>query len=175
MPRPFPHGIVSVSLAFAAFLLGAAAILAHSPVAGLLYAGLVVASPLLIAFAFCVRCPCRFGGCGHVLPGLIARRLPSRIGERHGRLELLALSAVVAALVLGPQAWLWRNPALLAPFWALLAVAAVEIRRYVCPGCGFEACPAKRARAAKEAPSPRTTGRGGSASCEAMKGVSDRR
>jgi hypothetical protein len=54
------------------------------------------------------------------------------------------VAVIVVALLwlLGlPQIWLWRTPVWLVMFWALNAVAVLEIRTAVCPACENVECP----------------------------------
>lgn len=134
------HGVISLVLAVCAFVIGLASVLAESLVTGAFYAALMLSGPVLIIASFCTKCPCREEGCGHILPGMLARYLPRREGPYSLR-DLLGMGAPLAGLILFPQPWLWRRKPLWAAFWALFAVALAEIRLCVCTACRNENCP----------------------------------
>ena len=108
------HGVISLVLAVCAFVIGLASVLAESLVTGAFYAARMLCGPVLIIASFCTKCPCREEGCGHILPGMLARYLPRREGP-YSLWDLLGMGAPLAGLILFPQPWLWRRKPLSGP------------------------------------------------------------
>lgn len=107
---------------------------------GLGYLAVCLATLPSISYAYCAKCPCRDGGCPHVLPGLVARILPRRLGPY--RWPDYAGVALPLSILAGlPQFWLIQRPWILGLFWVLLGWGILEIALCVCPRCLNRACP----------------------------------
>jgi len=97
-----------------------------------------------ILYAYCAKCPCK-QCCAHVLPGMIAGRFPRKPGP-YSTAEQVAV-VVVLLLILGlPQLWLWRNVTAGFVFWALTAIAAIQILAFICGRCPNIHCPVGKMR-----------------------------
>jgi hypothetical protein len=137
------HGLTSLGLVGIAIGIAAAVLFQTTFALGLLYLGITVASATAVLYAYCAKCPCKVH-CGHVLPGLAAKRFQRRPGP-YSTLELGAMLLALLVLFAFPQVWLWSHTALFIIFWALSGVALVDIRRYVCRACTNAFCPLNRA------------------------------
>lgn len=140
------HGIVSLLLILLALGLALVHGWRQSPTWGLAYVGALLVAFPTICYAYCAKCPCRQGGCSHVLPGVLTRILPAR---NQGPYEFHDYAGVVLPLLLLmglPLIWLVRTLGLLIAFWCLVALALVEIRMFVCGHCTHINCPLQRGR-----------------------------
>jgi hypothetical protein len=135
------HGVLSLGLVLASFLVGLLGTWRQSSTAGLAYLAVLLLSPPLILYAFCAKCACGPEACGHVLPARLRTWLPARKEEDYTPADLLGTGLGLAALVLFPQFWLWRAKILWAVFWLFLAFALAEIRFRVCRPCRNGRCP----------------------------------
>jgi hypothetical protein len=138
------HGITSLALLALAMLVGLIGLAPVSPAAAAGYMLLLGLSFVVVCGAFCAKCPCRASACGHLLPGLVAQRLPARPQTAYTAADLALTAAALAAMVLFPQPWLWPRPMLLALFWSLVALAALQIAMRVCRRCRNNHCPMQR-------------------------------
>lgn len=139
MNRTKFHGITSISWVAVAIVIAAVTAFLASRVLAIVYLVVCVVALTSVLFAYCAKCPCRTH-CSHVFPGKLAALLARQPGP-YTSIEVAAL-VVAFILLLGlPQAWLWRTPLWLVVFWLLNAVAVVQIRRAVCPGCDNVYCP----------------------------------
>jgi hypothetical protein len=136
------HGLTSLGLVGIAILLAAVVLFQTTIALGLLYVGIAAAVSTVVLYAFCAKCPCK-AHCGHVLPGIAAKRFQRRSGP-YSTLELGAMLLALLVLFAFPQAWLWSHTTLFIAFWALSGVALVDIRRYVCRACTNSFCPLNR-------------------------------
>lgn len=128
-------------LAGMALLIGEVAVMQASPRMGILYLALLIGGGALVLWAYCAKCPCRSEACGHVLPGLLTRLLPSRKPGPYTWYNFTLTGLLLLTLVSFPQPWLWQQPPLAWAFWGLLATAMVEILLFVCPRCANPYCP----------------------------------
>jgi hypothetical protein len=136
------HGITSLGFVGIATLIAAVAMFQVSLLLGGAYLLICGIAPLVILYAFCAKCPCQ-AHCGHVLPGRAVKIFKQRPAGPYTAGEVTMTGMTLLLLVGLPQFWLWRSPWLLAAFWGLHAVAAVQIRTVVCRACDNVYCPAK--------------------------------
>jgi hypothetical protein len=139
------HGITSIGLVGISIALAAIVMFQASLVLGIVYVAGCALAPLAIAYAFCAKCPCR-GQCAHVLFGKLALALTDRRPGPYTPLELAAVLLGLLWLLGLPQPWLWTHPGLAVAFWLLNAVAVLQIRLAVCPGCANAHCPLRVVR-----------------------------
>jgi hypothetical protein len=135
------HGVVSLLLVFGSLLAGLAAVLRESAAMGIVYVVIIFISLPAILYSFCSKCPCRLDSCGHVFPGMLARLFPPRKEGRYTPSDIAGVVVPFLFLIGFPQWWLMENKVLLAVFWVPAVIGVLEIRPYVCPGCGNEMCP----------------------------------
>lgn len=133
------HGIFSLVLLVAAVAVGFFSMVAESMTLGLVYLGVAALSVPVIAYSFCTKC-CQKNSCWHVLPGIIAGRMPPRTGA-YSLWDILGFVLPAAILVLMPQTWLLKDMTLFVVFWLFVAVAGAEISLFVCRACSNKACP----------------------------------
>jgi hypothetical protein len=134
------HGIASIALVLLA--VGIAAVMAFqaSLVLAIVYLAGCLVAPLGIVYATCAKCPCR-SNCAHVIFGKLAEALADREPGPYTRAEVAVVAVALLWLLGLPQAWLWRTPGAFVVFWVLNAIAFVQIRAAVCPGCDNVYCP----------------------------------
>jgi hypothetical protein len=137
------HGIVSLLLVCCAIALAVWVTFHHSLAWGLFSVGAIAVGFVAVLFAACTKCPCRHA-CAHVFVGRLTRFLPKRIPAPYTTAELLVVLASLAVIVLPPQRWLWEHRSLFAIYWALFAIAGLQIHLRVCRGCGNTLCPKRR-------------------------------
>lgn len=133
------HGVFSLTLFSVAVAVGFFSMAAESMTAALIYLLVVVFSALVITYSFCTKC-CQKESCGHVFPGLLARRMPMR-GGKYTHSDILGVVLPAAAILLMPQTWLLKNFFQFTFFWLLVAVAGAEVNFFVCRSCSNRACP----------------------------------
>jgi hypothetical protein len=136
------HGVLSLVLFSVAVGIGFFSMAAESMTAGLIYLGVAALSVLVLTYSFCTKC-CQKESCGHVVPGLLAKRLPPRTGA-YTKCDILGVVLPAAALLLMPQTWLLKDAVQFAVFWLLVAVAGAEVNFFVCRSCSNRACPLNR-------------------------------
>ena len=134
------YGLTSLGLGGVAALLAAAALFSLSWLASAIYLAGCLLAMAGVVYAFCARCPCR-ATCPHVILGKLALAFTDRQPGPYSRGELAVVVLGLLWIVGLPHAWLWRWPLLLAAFWALNAVAVLQIRARVCPACDNAHCP----------------------------------
>jgi hypothetical protein len=134
------YGIISLGLCALAFIIGLAAVAAKSLRAGLIYFLILLAAPFVMVHFFCRKCPCSDKGCGHVFPGMLAKKLGKRDGN-YSAIDLAAVAASIGALVIFPQSWLIKRKKLLFLFWTFILAALFQIRFFVCKSCSNRNCP----------------------------------
>ena len=99
-----------------------------------------------VLYAYCAKCPCRSEGCGHVVPGMLARKFPPRQTGPYTGADYLATAVSLLLLFGFPQPWLLARPAAFWLFWGVAAVGLIEIVFFVCRRCRNEHCPMCRLR-----------------------------
>ena len=139
------HGLTSLLWISGALAVGFGALFATAWPLGAAYLVLCVAAFGVIIGAFCARCPCRTH-CAHVVPGWLAHKFTHRASGPFTQTELLALGAALLAMLGLPLIALWHYPAWLLVYVALIAVALVQIRAFVCRACANIHCPLKDAQ-----------------------------
>ena len=150
MTRNTIHGIFSLLILAAAAVVATLAILQTSVIWAVLYLIGLFLSALVMIYSFCTKCPCRKGGCRHVIPGKLTRFFPAR---QEGPYTFWDRSGVVVPIVffiVFPQYWLLQHPVYLYAFVALCLVAAADIQFFVCRGCGNRFCPFFQGELGKE-------------------------
>jgi len=135
------HGVVSIGLVAMATGVAALALFRTAWALGAVYLAICVAALGSIIYAYCAKCLCK-AHCAHVFPGKLAMAFRRQPGP-YTRAELLVLVLALLALIGLPQVWLWQYTGLLAVYWALNAVAVVQIRAVVCRACENVHCPLK--------------------------------
>jgi hypothetical protein len=135
------HGLISLGCAAFALAVAVQSLFQQSFVIGIAYMFLAALSTPVILYSFCAKCEDRLR-CGHVVAGPAAARMfRNRKPAPYTPGDLAATGAALAVIFLFPQIWLWRHPLAFGVFWICMAVAAVDIRRNVCAGCGNVRCP----------------------------------
>lgn len=139
------HGVFSLVLAGCAFLIAVIAVTTSVWPLGLIYIFLILVSLLSVVYFYCSKCDCKDSGCGHIFPGLLtkllAKVLPPRKPGAYNNIEYAATYGPLALIILFPQVWLLKEISLFILFWLFIALAALEIRLYVCKGCQNKKCP----------------------------------
>jgi hypothetical protein len=133
------HGVTSLGFVAIATVIAAAAMFRTSWVLGVVYLVVCVAASRAIIHTYCAKCPCK-ARCAHVLPGKAALAIDRQPGP-YTMAELTILTVALLALMGLPQLWLWRHFGLFVVYWALNAVALVQIRLVVCRTCENVYCP----------------------------------
>jgi uncharacterized membrane protein YczE len=134
------HGVSTLVLVTAAFVLGIATTAARAPLVGAALAVVLVGFFVLVPRRVCRKCPDR-DNCAHVVLGGLSRRTAPYCESAFDGGDLAVLLGVMLPLVAVPQYWLFARPVLLATFWALIAGSAADILLFVCPGCANAKCP----------------------------------
>jgi hypothetical protein len=142
------HGISSLVLLALATLAGLIGVALDTPAAAVAGTLLMGGALLVICGAYCAKCPCRTNHCGHLIPGLIAQRLPARRQGPYTRIDLALTAIAVAAMIFYSQPWLWGRWPLMVLFWLLVLVAVAQILLRVCRSCRNTGCPVQRLRPA---------------------------
>lgn len=133
------HGVTSLGWVAVATVIAAVTMFRTSWALGVVYLGVCVAAPGAIIYIYCAKCPCK-AHCAHVLPGKAALGIDRQPGP-YTMAELTILTVALLALMGLPQFWLWRHFGLFVVYWALNAVALVQIRFVVCRTCENVYCP----------------------------------
>ena len=134
------HGITSLCLVLLSSVIGLGSILNASLSMGLVYIVILMLAPVVIVYAYCTKCPCRFGACAHVLPGKLAQFFPSRTPGPYTLLDVAGVLVAVLAMLMFPQFWLWQHKMWFVLSWVLQVVAVIEIRLFVCRRCENRYC-----------------------------------
>jgi len=127
-------------LMFAYLAIGVGVTLAHSVLAGILYVVLIPIAFLVVAYAWCARCPCRLNACTHIWVGKLTRFLPQRKPGEPSIEDWVGQAVYIAALHLPPQYWLWQHKPLFALFWGLMLATFLVGPLYACKGCPNKHC-----------------------------------
>jgi hypothetical protein len=109
----------------------------------ILYVLLALAMSLLMLKFYCTRCP-HYTREGESLNCIFFWKLPKFFKPRPGPLDLLdklILFAALAAVVLFPLPWLFKEPGLLIIFLLSVAGFAASVRRNECARCIYFECP----------------------------------
>lgn len=135
------HGISSIILVGVSIAIAAVALFMTSWMLGAGYLVLSIAAGQLIIRAYCAKCPCK-AHCAHVLPGKVAMNI-SRTPGPYTPAEMAILGISLLVLMGFPQYWLWQHTGFFIAFWALNAIAVIQIRKVVCKACNNIYCPLK--------------------------------
>jgi len=138
------HGWLSLVLLSAVAAVALVAISRYSLPATAGFLALSAVAGAIVVYAFCAKCPCRSGSCGHIVFGPLSRVFPLRKQGPYTIVDIGATAACMAAIILYPQYWLVKQIPLLAAFWSVTAVLLVDILVFICRGCGNAYCPAQR-------------------------------
>jgi len=134
-------GRLSLYLAVIALLLGLVALIQTNVVIGILYGAFFVASPFVIAYFYCRKCPSNGNQCPHGVLGKIAKLYSLVDCSRYTKLEIAIVVLTIIFLIIIPQFALIKFIWLLVAFWILMIVAVVIIIKNLCPNCDNENCP----------------------------------
>ena len=146
MTRQQWHGVISLGMVGVSVGIALVVIARASWTWGALYGAISVASCGAIIYAYCAKCPCN-GRCGHVLPGMAARRVKRPVGPYTTADYTLLVLGLIGLIAL-PQIWLWRDRALFGVFWLVTGIALADILRVVCRACNNVYCPLQHLRRA---------------------------
>lgn len=135
------HGILALLILAAAALTATAAILASSVVFAALYVVGIFLSSLVLIYSFCMKCPCRDSGCGHVIPGRITRVFPPREQGPYTFRDKTGVVVPIVFFIVFPQYWLLTQPLYMYIFVALCLIAAADVQFVVCRECTNCCCP----------------------------------
>jgi hypothetical protein len=133
------HGVTSLLLVGIATVLAIIVMFQASLWLGVAYLVVCAIAPQVVIYAYCAKCVSR-RFCAHVLPGRAAQRYDRQPGP-YTRLELVAMSLGLLALLGLPQPWLWGHTGLFIAYWVLTGIALVQIRIVVCRSCRNIHCP----------------------------------
>ena len=122
-------------------LTGLVTLLGASTTAAAVYVVIIILAPPVMVYSFCTKCECREYSCAHVLPGMLAARMPQRHGTAYTPADLAGIAIPALLLFLFPLYWLAQRPMMLLLFWVLSCTGLVEIRLFVCKKCGNKICP----------------------------------
>lgn len=134
------HGIVSILLIFAAFVIGGYAIFLESVLYGYIYAGLVIASMPALIYSYCAKCPCRDGKCAHVFPGLITKLLPKRESAPYSTIDYVGLVVPLITIIAFAMPFLIEQTTFLFLYLILFIIGITEIYFFICTRCDNEFC-----------------------------------
>jgi hypothetical protein len=133
-------GVLSLFLVFMAMAIAVGTVFPTAPLMAVLYIVIALFGFVLVLVSYCAKCPCRENGCGHVLPGKLAKFLPKRKEGPYSLTDYTFTAIGAAAILLIPQLWLIRNIPALLLFWGCAVVAALISYLLVCPDCPNEYC-----------------------------------
>ena len=122
-------------------LTGLVTVLDASTAAAAVYVVIIILAPPVMVYSFCTKCECREHSCAHVLPGMLAARMPERSGNTYTVQDVAGVAIPALLLFLFPQYWLAQRPMMLLLFWVLACAGLFEIRLFVCKKCGNTICP----------------------------------
>jgi hypothetical protein len=66
------HGVIIMFLFGVAIIVGFLAILTTNVDYALGCLLVILLSPFVAGYFYCLKCPCRFGNCGHIFPGKLS-------------------------------------------------------------------------------------------------------
>jgi hypothetical protein len=138
------HGVISISLVFVAQVIAMAVMFLESLILGIGYSVLLIVASMSVVYFYCTKCPIRLSGCRHVIVGPVTQVFPERQQGPYSKLDYLMVIISLGTIILLPQVWLWNHPKLMMGFWVILAVAGIEINRFVCRDCENVNCIACR-------------------------------
>jgi hypothetical protein len=142
----FEKALIRVGV-FGFFLIGLYAVFTHSLVWGFVYTGMSIVGAFLVLFALCSRCPYPYqrSDCLFLPAGIIKKIYNHRPGPLN-RLDTFVLVFVSAVLVLVPQFWLLKTPALLIAYWIFCLPVIGVFPIHYCRRCRHDGCPFNRYR-----------------------------
>lgn len=109
------------------------------------YLALLAGLGVLIYRCFCTHCPHYIHGAGRTRC-MFFWNMPQIFRTRPGTLSLMEKSGALLAgliLIVLPGYWLWQAWDLLTIYLLGWVNLGVTMRRYACPHCPYEQCPAK--------------------------------
>ena len=107
---------------------------------GVLYIVLIGLSFVVVAYAWCAKCPCRSGGCTHIWVGKLTRFLSQRKPGKYTPGDWVGQVVYLTGLHLLPQYWLWQDKTLFVLFWVLALATFLIGPLYACKGCPNKHC-----------------------------------
>ena len=134
------HGVFSISLFIAAMLLGAYSISSYCFTIGVAYLLAIPIGFFGVAGIFCTKCPCAPDNCSHVIIGYLTIPFQKREAGIYKMKDYVFTAGILVLLVGFPQYWLYRDALLFIAFWALMAIAGIEVALFVCKACGNKYC-----------------------------------
>ena len=134
------HGVFSMTLLFSSLIMGLVFIAGESTALAIVYGIIIIVSFVIIVYAYCPKCNCRFDSCAHILPGLLTKILPEREQTEYTNLDMVGVILPLAITVLFPILWLWQDKIALAIYLAVIAIGIMEIRLILCPKCSNAKC-----------------------------------
>jgi hypothetical protein len=138
------HGVFSLIVASLAILISAIFIFKNSLVFGITFIAFCAISALAILRLFCAKCPSR-DNCGHVLPGLVLKKLFRNVKlAPYSFLEIALLGICAGIVVIVPQYWVFKNMLLFIIYWAMMIFAGIDIKFAVCTTCENGYCPSNK-------------------------------
>jgi hypothetical protein len=139
------HGYASLGLMIALAGIGFFVIAERSRLWAAVDLAAVGVGLVVLLWAFCAKCACRYTGCRHIIFGPLTKLLPKRESVPYTKTDLLFTTIGAFPLFIVPQYWLFGKVPLLLLFWGVAAVLLAEITLFICKGCGNRHCPACRA------------------------------
>lgn len=139
-PKNKFHGYTSIIFFFAAIGIGIFAIANFSVSIAILNAIFLILMILSVSFYFCSKCTVR-SQCGHWIFGKVSQMLSKFKNEKYNTFDLVfgTLLPILIVIVL-PQYWLLKTPLLLIVYWGLMAIAGLQVSKYVCTRCENYKC-----------------------------------
>jgi hypothetical protein len=133
------HGLISMTIFFAAILLGIIAIFKESSSMAISYIIFLLLGFISIIYSYCTKCAGRFH-CGHIIIGKIAQQFPKRKQRAYSKSDYAGVIIPLLIMILFPQIFLWKITWMFISFWVLSIVAVLEINKYVCNKCQNSQC-----------------------------------
>jgi hypothetical protein len=131
----------AINLLMLAYLgLGVWVVIRTSIFWGVLYIVLIGLSFVVVAYAWCAKCPCRSGACTHIWVGKLTKFLPRRKPGKYTAGDWAGQVIYLLGLHLLPQYWLWQDKVLFALFWVLALATFLAGPLYACKGCPNKRC-----------------------------------
>jgi hypothetical protein len=135
------HGLTSIILIYTSFIIGLIYTWRTFEILGIVYGLVLFASPFILTYAYCAKCPCRYDNCGHIIPGKLAQIFPIRKQSKYLLIDYLALLIPVAFLIATPLFIIYDRILLMLVFVLLIAIGIAEIRTVLCRNCSNKYCP----------------------------------
>lgn len=134
------HGIISISLIFISFGIGVVSIAPYSILLSIVALLIIVLAIFTVSIVYCSKCNCR-DYCNHYIFGKISVLVSKKNLKQYNSIDmLLGVVLPLGIAIAFPQYWLFKNSILLICYWAIIAIAGLEVMFFVCPRCKNDKC-----------------------------------